>query len=148
MKQIIDMRHSIPFHRAKSITTSERFEILYTCTTTCCKNILKVSGPTPSRKPNYGIFKFSIFLVYSCFSNPETLDKIRIFSSSLWNFPYFSTFLVDSTLRIQNLKSEFTLMIVLTVNFCILPHCRTNFSFNLKRLMQKKLLLRIPLKFA
>ena len=85
------MRHSIPFHRTKNITTSEWFEILYTFTTTCCKNILKVSGPTPLRKPNYGIFKFSIFLVYSCFSNPETLDKIRIFSSSLWNFPYFST---------------------------------------------------------
>ena len=86
------VRHSIPFHRAKNITTSEWFEILYTFTTTCCKNILKIPGPTPSRKPHYGISKFSIFLVYSCFSNPETLDKIRIFSSSIWNFSNFSTF--------------------------------------------------------
>ena len=87
-----NVRHSIPFHRAKNITTSEWFEILYTFTTTCCKNILKIPGPTPSRKPHYGISKFSIFLVYSCFSNPETLDKIRIFSSSIWNFSNFSTF--------------------------------------------------------
>ena len=86
------LRHSIPFHRAKNITTSEWFEILYTFTTTCYKNILKISGPTPSRKPHYGISKFSIFFVYSCFSNPETLDKIRIFSSSICNFSYFSTF--------------------------------------------------------
>ena len=111
------LRHSIPFHRAKNITPSEWFEILYTLTTTCCKNILKISGRTSSRKPNYGIFNFSIFLVHSCFSNPETPDKIRIFPSSLWNFSYFSTFKVDSTLKIQNLKSEFTLTIILTVYF-------------------------------
>ena len=49
------LRHSIPFHRAKNTTTSEWFEILYTFTTNCCKNILKVSGHTPSRKPNYSI---------------------------------------------------------------------------------------------
>ena len=71
-------------------------EILYTCTSTCFKNILKISGPTPTRKPNYCTSKFSIFLVY--FSNPKKLDKIRIFSSLIYNFLYFSTFEVDSTL--------------------------------------------------
>ena len=48
---------------SQNITTSEWFEILWIFTTTCCKNILKISGPTPSRKPHYGISKFSIFLV-------------------------------------------------------------------------------------
>ena len=71
---------------------------LYTFTTNCCKNILKISGHTPYRKPNYGISKFSIFLVYSCFSNPETLDKIRTFSSLIYNSLYISTFWVDSAL--------------------------------------------------
>ena len=34
-------------------------------------------------------------------------------------FEYFLTFKVDSTLKIQNLKSEFTLTIILTVSFYI-----------------------------
>ena len=50
---------------------------------------MKVSGPTSSRKPNYGITKFSIFLVYSCFSNPKTLAKIDSHMGILtgWNSP-------------------------------------------------------------
>ena len=43
------------------IVIAKLFEIVYTFTTTCCKNILKVSGPTPSRKPYYGISQFPIF---------------------------------------------------------------------------------------
>ena len=60
------------------------------------KEYSKCLGPTPSRKPHYGISKFSIFLVYSCFSNPETLDKIRISSSLNYNFIYGSAFFFTS----------------------------------------------------
>ena len=77
---------------SQNITNSEWFETLYTFTTTCWKIILMISGSTPSRKPHYGISKFSIFLVYSSLPNKVTLDKIRIFSSSIWNFSYFLTF--------------------------------------------------------
>ena len=82
---IITFIHNIVTIQNKTmLITSEWFEILYTFTTTvetgffwhheklsktqcqknpvCYKNILKISGPTPSRKPNYGISKFSIFI--------------------------------------------------------------------------------------
>ena len=54
---------------------------------------------------------------------------------------------VDSTLYIQNLKSEFTLSIVPTVNFGILPHCLDEFLVQLLTTNAKKLILKIPLEF-
>ena len=52
------------------------------------------------------------------------------------SFPYFWCIRVSLIQRLS-IPSEFTLTIVLTVNFCILLHCRTDFSFKFKRPMLK-----------
>ena len=78
-------RYSIPFHRAKISPPQNYLKFFIHLLLHVVRIFWKISGSTPFRKSNCDMSKFSIFLVYSCFSNPETLDKIRIISSPIWN---------------------------------------------------------------
>ena len=108
-----------------------------TCTSTCCKNILKFQVPYPPGSQIMAFLSFPYFGLF-VFLQSRDYDKIRIFSSSLWHFSVlFFNFLVRFHKSGFRIWSQNSFDIVLTVNFCILPHCRTHFSFNFKWLMQK-----------
>ena len=119
----------IPYHFTEPETSPPQNDV----------NILKISALTPSKKPHYGISKFSIFWVYSCFFNPETLDKIRIFSSSIFNFLG----------RFHTVDSESEVSIHFNDRFgCQFLYFTSQSDEFLQTTNAKKLLLRIPLKFA
>ena len=141
------MKHSIPFHRAKNITTSEWFEILYTCTSTCCKNILKFQVPYPPGSQIMAFLSFPYFWSIRVSPIQRLSIKFEYFLRP-FEFLIFFNFLV----RFHTQDSESEVRIHFNDRFdCQFLHFTSlsdTFLVQLQMTNAKKLLLRIPLKFA